>query len=59
MSRGMSYGPNWFPVAVQALVILAGSDHACSSNSMAQAGAAHARSEPGHGRGRIILRPQE
>jgi Rrf2 family transcriptional repressor of oqxAB len=42
MPRGMSYGPNWFPVAVQALVILAGSDHPCSSNTMAQDLRAHA-----------------
>lgn len=42
MSRAVSYGPNWFPVAVQALVILAGSDLPCSSNTMAQNLQAHA-----------------
>lgn len=42
MPRGTSYGPNWFPVAVQALVILAGSDEPCSSNTMAQNLRAHA-----------------
>ena len=42
MPRGMSYGPNWFPVAVQALVILAGSDEPCSSNTMAHDLQAHA-----------------
>lgn len=42
MPRGMSYGPNWFPVAVQALVILTRSDEPCSSNTMAQGLRAHA-----------------
>ena len=42
MSKGMFSAPNWFPVAVQTLVILAGSDGSCSSNTMAQGLRAHA-----------------
>jgi len=42
MSVGISHGPGWFPVAVQALVILAETDGSCSSNTMAQDLKAHA-----------------
>ncbi len=42
MSVGISRGPGWFPVAVQALVVLAESDELCSSSTMAQDLHAHA-----------------
>src|SRR5260221_4247629 len=42
MSVGISRGPGWFPVAVQALVVLAESDGLCSSSTMAQDLHAHA-----------------
>ncbi len=42
MSAGISHGPGWFTVAVQALVVLAGTDGPCSSNTMAQDLKAHA-----------------
>jgi len=32
----LSSSPGWFPVAVQALVVIAGSEGLCSSNTMAQ-----------------------
>ncbi len=38
----ISNGPGWFPVAVQALVVIAGTDGLCSSNTMAQDLKAHA-----------------
>src|SRR5207244_10998818 len=42
MRVGISHGPGWFPVAVQALVVLAETDGPCSSSSMAQDLKAHA-----------------
>src|SRR5947209_19506566 len=42
MRIGISHGPGWFPVAVQALVVLAETDGSCSSSSMAQDLKAHA-----------------
>ena len=38
----LSTGPGWFPVAVQALVVLAGTEGRCSSNTMVQDLQAHA-----------------
>ena len=38
----ISNSPGWFPVAVQALVVIAGTDGLCSSNTMAQDLKAHA-----------------
>ncbi len=35
MRVGISHGPGWFPVAVQALVVLAETDGHCSSSAMA------------------------
>ena len=42
MRIGSSHGPGWFPVAVQALVVLADTDGPCSSSAMAQELKAHA-----------------
>ena len=42
MRPGISHGPGWFPVAVQALVVLAETDEPCSSSAMAQDLKAHA-----------------
>ncbi len=42
MRVGISHGPGWFPVAVQALVVLAETDGPCSSSTMAQDLKAHA-----------------
>ena len=42
MSSGIFHSPGWFPVAVQALVVLAGTEGACSSSTMAQDLKAHA-----------------
>lgn len=42
MRVGISHGPGWFPVAVQALVVLAETDGHCSSSAMAQGLKAHA-----------------
>jgi Rrf2 family transcriptional repressor of oqxAB len=42
MRVGNSRGPGWFPVAVQALVVLAETDGPCSSSAMAQDLKAHA-----------------
>ncbi len=42
MRVGISHGPGWFPVAVQALVVLAETEGSCSSSSMAQDLKAHA-----------------
>ena len=42
MRVGISHVPGWFPVAVQALVVLAETDGPCSSSSMAQDLKAHA-----------------
>ena len=42
MSSGISHGPGWFPVAVQALVVIAETDGSCSSSAMAQDLKAHA-----------------
>ncbi|SRR5258708_382805 len=42
MRVGNFYRPGWFPVAVQALVVLAESDGACSSSIMANNLKAHA-----------------
>ncbi len=42
MRVGISHGPGWFPVAVQALVVLAETDGHCSSSAMAQDLKAHA-----------------
>ena len=42
MRVGSSHGPGWFPVAVQALVVLAETDGHCSSSAMAQDLKAHA-----------------
>lgn len=41
MPGGMSRGPRWFPIAIQALVAIAESDGPCSSNNMAQELKAH------------------
>ena len=42
MSLGISHSPGWFPVAVQALVVIAGTEGLCSSNTMAHDLRAHA-----------------
>ena len=42
MSSGIFRSPGWFPVAVQALVVLAGTEGSCSSSTMAQGLKAHA-----------------
>lgn len=42
MSSGIFHSPGWFPVAVQALVVLAGTEGSCSSSTMAQDLKAHA-----------------
>ena len=42
MRSGISHTPGWFPVAVQALVVLARTEESCSSNAMAQDLKAHA-----------------
>ena len=42
MSSGISHGPGWFPVAVQALVVIAETDKSCPSSTMAQGLKAHA-----------------
>jgi Rrf2 family transcriptional regulator, repressor of oqxAB len=42
MSAGISHGPGWFPVAVQALVVIAATDGPCPSSVMAQDLKAHA-----------------
>ena len=43
MSSGISRGPGWFPVAVQALVVIAETDDKpCPSSAMAQGLKAHA-----------------
>jgi Rrf2 family transcriptional repressor of oqxAB len=42
MRVGISHGPGWFPVAVQALVVLAETDGPCSSSTIAQDLKAHA-----------------
>ena len=42
MSSGISHGPGWFPVAVQALVVIAETDKPCPSSTMAQGLKAHA-----------------
>ena len=42
MSSGISRSPGWFPVAVQALVVIAGTDGPCPSSAMAQDLKAHA-----------------
>jgi Rrf2 family transcriptional regulator, repressor of oqxAB len=42
MSLGISHGPGWFPVAVQALVVIAETEGPCSSSTMAQDLKAHA-----------------
>ena len=42
MSSGIPYSPGWFPVAVQALVVIAGTNGPCSSSTMAQDLKAHA-----------------
>jgi Rrf2 family transcriptional regulator, repressor of oqxAB len=42
MSSGISHGPGWFPVAVQALVVIAETDKPCPSSAMAQGLKAHA-----------------
>ncbi len=42
MRVGISRGPGWFPVAVQALVVIAETDGPCSSSTMAQDLKAHA-----------------
>jgi len=42
MSSGISNSPGWFPVAVQALVVIAGTEGLCSSSAMAQDLKAHA-----------------
>ncbi len=42
MSSGIPNSPGWFPVAVQALVVIAGSEGLCSSSTMAQGLHAHA-----------------
>lgn len=42
MSLGISRSPGWFPVAVQALVVIAETDKPCPSSAMAQDLKAHA-----------------
>jgi Rrf2 family transcriptional repressor of oqxAB len=42
MSSGIPNSPAWFPVAVQALVVIAGTEGTCSSSAMAQDLKAHA-----------------
>jgi Rrf2 family transcriptional repressor of oqxAB len=42
MSLGISHSPGWFPVAVQALVVIAETDGPCPSSAMAQDLKAHA-----------------
>ncbi len=42
MSSGIPHSPGWFPVAVQALVVIAGSEGLCSSSTMAQGLHSHA-----------------
>ncbi len=42
MSSGIPNSPGWFPVAVQALVVIAGSEGLCSSSTMAQGLHSHA-----------------
>src|SRR5258708_11242831 len=42
MRVGIAHGLGWFPVAVQALVVLAETDGSCSSSAMAQGLKAHA-----------------
>ena len=42
MSLGISHSPGWFPVAVQALVVIAETEGPCSSSTMAQDLKAHA-----------------
>lgn len=42
MSSGIPNSPAWFPVAVQALVVIAGTEGTCSSGAMAQDLKAHA-----------------
>jgi Rrf2 family transcriptional repressor of oqxAB len=42
MSSGISHSPGWFPVAVQALVVIAETEGPCSSTTMAQGLKAHA-----------------
>ncbi len=42
MHLGISHGPGWFPVAVQALVVIAETNEPCSSNTIAQDLKAHA-----------------
>ena len=42
MSSGIPNTPAWFPVAVQALVVIASTEGRCSSNTMAQDLKAHA-----------------
>jgi Rrf2 family protein len=42
MSSGISNSPGWFPVAVQALVVITGTEGLCSSSAMAQDLKAHA-----------------
>ena len=42
MSLGISHSPGWFPVAVQALVVIAETNGPCPSSTMAQDLKAHA-----------------
>jgi len=42
MGSGISHSPGWFPIAVQALVVIAESDRPCPSSAMAQDLKAHA-----------------
>ncbi len=42
MSLGIPHRPGWFPIAVQALVVIAGTEGTCSSTIMAQDLKAHA-----------------
>jgi Rrf2 family transcriptional regulator, repressor of oqxAB len=42
MRSGISHTPGWFPVAVQALLVLARTEESCSSSAMAQDLKAHA-----------------
>ncbi len=42
MSSGISHSLGWFPVAVQALVVIAETDKPCPSSAMAQGLKAHA-----------------
>lgn len=42
MRPGISHTPGWFPVAVQALLVLAKTDESCSSSVMARDLKAHA-----------------